>query len=60
MEEIKNRVESRPSIKPLTEAMQEFVDRCDRGEIRSKYTYTKFKEILKSFGDGVNHVRTKN
>jgi hypothetical protein len=27
-------------------AMQEFVDRVDKGEIRSKYTYTKFKELL--------------
>ena len=33
--------------KPLVDAMQEFVDRCERGEIRSKYTYTKFKELLK-------------
>ena len=28
------------------EAMQEFVDRVDRGEVRSKYTYAKFKAIL--------------
>ena len=28
------------------EAMQEFVDRCDRGEVRSKYTYSKFKTLL--------------
>lgn len=33
-------------ILKLKEAMQEFVDRCDKGEIRSKYTYTKFKELL--------------
>ena len=28
------------------EAMQEFVDRCDAGEVLSKYTYAKFKRIL--------------
>ena len=27
-------------------AMQEFINRCDRGEIRSVYTYNRFKEIL--------------
>lgn len=27
-------------------AMQEFCDRVDKGEVRSKYTYAKFKEIL--------------
>ena len=31
----------------LREAMQEFVDRCDRGEVRSRYTYNKFKDLLK-------------
>ena len=30
----------------MQEAMEEFVDRVDKGEVRSKYTYTKFKEIL--------------
>lgn len=28
------------------EAVQEFVDRCERGEIRSVRTYAKFKELL--------------
>ena len=28
------------------EALQEFVDRCDKGEVRSRYTYGKFKELL--------------
>ena len=27
-------------------AMQEFCDRCDLGEVRSTYTYEKFKKIL--------------
>lgn len=36
----------------LREAAQEFIDRCDRGEIRSKHTYEKFKAIL-SQDDGV-------
>lgn len=30
----------------LREAMQSFVDRCDKGEIRSKRTYAQFKELL--------------
>lgn len=30
----------------LREAAQEFVDRVERGEIRSRYTYEKFKRIL--------------
>ena len=33
-------------IERLQEAMQEFVDRCERGEVRSKYTYAKFKKLL--------------
>lgn len=28
------------------EAMQEFVDRCDNSEVRSRYTYNKFKKLL--------------
>jgi hypothetical protein len=31
----------------MYEAMQEFCDRVDRGEVRSKYTYGKFKEVLR-------------
>ncbi len=27
-------------------AMQEFCDRVDRGEVRSAYTYNKFKDLL--------------
>lgn len=30
----------------MLEAMQEFVDRCDRGEVRSKKTYAQFKSII--------------
>lgn len=30
----------------VREAMTEFVDRCDRGEVRSTSTYAKFKRIL--------------
>lgn len=30
----------------LREAMQWFVDRCDNGEVRSKKTYARFKELL--------------
>lgn len=34
-------------------AMQEFCDRVDRGEVRSKRTYAKFKEILAMDGPNV-------
>ena len=34
----------------MVNAMQEFVGRCEAGEIRSKYTYAKFKEILERAG----------
>lgn len=30
------------------EAIQEFVDRVEAGEVRSKYTYAKFKALLKA------------
>lgn len=33
-------------VEALREAMQEFVDRCEKGEIRSRYTYGKFKALL--------------
>ena len=33
-------------IRELEAAMQEFVNRCEKGEIRSKYTYAKFKGLL--------------
>ncbi len=34
--------------KAMHAAMQEFVDRCDKGEVRSTKTYTKFKAILEA------------
>jgi hypothetical protein len=34
-------------IKEWESLMQEFVDRVDRGEVRSRKTYAKFKEALK-------------
>jgi hypothetical protein len=37
-------------IAVLEGAMQEFVDRCDIGHVRSKYTYAKFKKILAAQG----------
>lgn len=40
------------------EAVQEFVDRVDRGEVRSRYTYKKFKSLLAAApqpGEGHNH-----
>lgn len=33
-------------LRAMRDAMQEFVDRVDKGEVRSKRTYAKFKEIL--------------
>jgi len=40
--------QEREKMKPLVDAMQEFVNRCDRGEIRSVYTYSKFKGLLET------------
>lgn len=34
------------TLEELRAAMQEFVDRVDKGEVRSKRTYAKFKELL--------------
>lgn len=36
-------------VELLIAAAQEFVDRCERKEIRSEYTYNKFKTILEMF-----------
>lgn len=36
----------------LVEAMREFCDRTERGEVRSKYTYAKFKALLTSLQGG--------
>src|SRR5690606_36583623 len=41
----------------MLKALQDFVDRVDRGEVRSKRTYAKFKELIKSIG-GMNSVTT--
>ena len=41
----KNRAES-DLLGECLEAMQEFIDRVERGEVRSKYTYNKYKAIL--------------
>jgi hypothetical protein len=56
MEEIMDRIESRPAMQPLIDAMQEFVERCDRGEVRSIYTYAKFKDLLKT----INNIKEEN
>ena len=40
--------ELRERVKELESLMREFVDRVDRGEVRSKKTYAKFKGALKS------------
>lgn len=45
------RKEEREKFSPLIAAAQEFLARCEKGEIRSKYTYGKFKEILGSLPD---------
>lgn len=31
----------------MIEALQWFIDRCDKGEVRSTRTYNRFKEIIK-------------
>lgn len=33
-------------LRAMRDAMVEFVERVDKGEVRSKRTYAKFKEIL--------------
>lgn len=33
-------------LRAMRDAMQEFCDRVDKGEVRSKRTYAKFKELL--------------
>jgi hypothetical protein len=33
-------------MEEMRAAMQEFIDRVDKGEVRSKRTYAKFKKIL--------------
>lgn len=38
-------------IERLKAAMQEFVDRVDKGEVRSTKTYNKFKALLNPNGD---------
>jgi hypothetical protein len=40
----------------LIEAAQEFVDRVERGEIRSKRTYAKFKAILATLARDKQHI----
>lgn len=45
-EMIPNETGQERKIREYTEAMRQFVDRCDAGEIRSQYTYDKFKELL--------------
>jgi len=42
-----NYVDACAEISRLREAIQEFVDRCERGEIRSVKTYAKFVELLR-------------
>jgi hypothetical protein len=42
------REQAEAALGEAREAMQEFVDRCERGEVRSRYTYGKFKHFLQS------------
>lgn len=39
-------------INRLKKAMKEFVDSCENGEFEIKYTYSKFKELLKEIRFG--------
>lgn len=48
IEAAKERDELKERVKELEALMQEFVDRVDKGEVRSVKTYAKFKEALKS------------
>jgi hypothetical protein len=37
------------SAKAAIEAMREFCERVDRGEVQSRYTYAKFKAIIEDY-----------
>ncbi len=41
----------------MHEAMQEFVERVERGEVRSRYTYEKFKAILANAGASISSAQ---
>lgn len=41
-------------IKEMAEAMQEFIERCEKGKAMSRYTYSKFKKILSKVGGCVS------
>lgn len=41
-----SRAQQAPAVSAMREAMQAFCDRVDRGEIRIKVTYAKFKALL--------------
>jgi hypothetical protein len=45
--------ELKAEVAELKLAMQEFCDRVDRGEARSRKTYARFKELLKTKEGGV-------
>jgi uncharacterized coiled-coil protein SlyX len=48
---ISRNAEQESEIEVLKAAMQEFVDRVDKGEVRSTKTYNKFKALLNPNGD---------
>lgn len=43
-------------VDTLVDAVQEFIDRVDEGQIRSTYTYNKFKNILNNYRGGTKKV----
>lgn len=45
---VSNLEKEREKFQPLVDAAKEFVDRCERREIRSVCTYNKLKDILKN------------
>lgn len=41
----------------IIDAVQEFIDRVDRGEVRSKKTYDKFKHLLNEYHGGIKKLQ---
>jgi len=44
----KKLIKSKQKINSYLKALKWFCDRVDKGEVRSKKTYTKFKELIKN------------
>lgn len=48
-----------PRVTALEEAMGEFCDRVEKGEVRSRYTYEKFCQLLGRKPKGASYADLK-